>query len=62
MAVILEDRPIETLREEVIDTLIYNYSHGVISNEAFERRLDQAMASQKPSRDSRLSCRSRKKY
>jgi len=46
MAVILEDRPIETLREEVIDTLIYNYSHGVISNEAFERRLDQAMASQ----------------
>ena len=46
MAVILEDRPIETLREEVIDTLIYNYSHGVISSEAFERRLDQAMASQ----------------
>jgi hypothetical protein len=46
MAVILEDRPIETVREEVIDTLIYNYSHGVISSEAFERRLDQAMASQ----------------
>lgn len=46
MAVTLEDRPIETVREEVIDTLIYNYSHGVISNEAFERRLDQAMASQ----------------
>jgi hypothetical protein len=46
MAVILEDRPIENVREEVIDTLIYNYSHGVISNEAFERRLDQAMASQ----------------
>jgi hypothetical protein len=46
MAVILEDRPIESVREEVIDTLIYNYSHGVISNEAFERRLDQAMASQ----------------
>jgi len=45
MAVILEDRPIENLREEVIDTLIYNYSHGVISSEAFERRLDQAMAS-----------------
>lgn len=45
MAVILEDRPIESLREEVIDTLIYNYSHGVISSEAFERRLDQAMAS-----------------
>ena len=46
MAVILEDRPIENVREEVIDTLIYNYSHGVISSEAFERRLDQAMASQ----------------
>jgi len=45
MAAILEDRPIETVREEVIDTLIYNYSHGVISSEAFERRLDQAMAS-----------------
>ena len=46
MSVILEDRPIEKVREEVIDTLIYNYSHGVISSEAFERRLDQAMASQ----------------
>ena len=46
MTVILEDRPIEKVREEVIDTLIYNYSHGVISSEAFERRLDQAMASQ----------------
>lgn len=46
MAVILEDRPIENVREEVIDTLIYNYSHGVISSQAFERRLDQAMASQ----------------
>lgn len=46
MPVKLEDRPIETLREEVIDTLIYNYSHGVISSEAFERRLDQAIESQ----------------
>jgi hypothetical protein len=46
MAVLLEDRPIENIREEVIDKLIYNYSHGVISSEAFERRLDQAMASQ----------------
>ncbi|WP_299072033.1 LiaF domain-containing protein [uncultured Paraglaciecola sp.] len=46
MAVKLEDRPIEQVREEVIDTLIYSYSHGVISNEAFERRLDQAMKSQ----------------
>jgi hypothetical protein len=46
MAVVLEDRPIESVREEVIDTLIYNYSHGVISSEAFERRLDLAMTSQ----------------
>lgn len=46
MTVKLEDRPIETLRQETIDQLIYNYSHGVISNEAFERRLDKAMASQ----------------
>lgn len=40
MPVKLEDRPIETVKEEVIDTLIHNYSHGYISNEAFERRLD----------------------
>jgi len=45
MSVILEDRPIEQVREETIDQLIYNYSHGVISAEAFERRLDQAMNS-----------------
>ncbi|WP_133469342.1 DUF1707 SHOCT-like domain-containing protein [Paraglaciecola marina] len=45
MAVKLEDRPIESIREETIDRLIYNYSHGVISSEAFERRLDAAMAS-----------------
>jgi len=43
MPVTLEDRPIETLRSEVIDQLIMNYSHGEISYEAFERRLDQAM-------------------
>ncbi|RTR30651.1 LiaF domain-containing protein [Shewanella atlantica] len=45
MDVILEDRPIEQVREEVIDQLIVNYSHGVISAEAFERRLDDAMSS-----------------
>ncbi len=45
MPVILEDRPIEQVREETIDQLIHNYSHGVISSEAFERRLDQAMNS-----------------
>jgi hypothetical protein len=46
MPVILEDRPIEQVREETIDQLIHNYSHGVISSEAFERRLDQAMNSE----------------
>ena len=30
----------------MIDQLIYNYSHGVISVEAFERRLDKAMDAQ----------------
>lgn len=40
MPVILEDRPREQVKEEVIDVLVYNYSRGVISNEAFERRLD----------------------
>lgn len=42
MPVKLEDRPIEQVREETIDKLIVNYSHGVISAEAFERRLDEA--------------------
>ena len=46
MTVILEDRPIEQVREETIDQLIFNYSHGIISSEAFERRLDQAMNSE----------------
>lgn len=46
MPVAIEDRPIETVREEVIDQLIMNYSHGKLSYEAFERRLDTAMASQ----------------
>ncbi|WP_417680899.1 LiaF domain-containing protein [Pseudidiomarina aquimaris] len=44
MSVKLEDRPIEQVREETIDKLIVNYSHEVISKEAFERRLDEAMA------------------
>lgn len=42
MTVKLEDRPIEQVREETIDKLIVNYSHGVISADAFERRLDTA--------------------
>lgn len=45
MSVVIEDRPIESVREEVIDQLIMNYSHGKLSYEAFERRLDTAMAS-----------------
>ncbi|TRX55797.1 LiaF domain-containing protein [Thalassomonas sp. M1454] len=48
MEVKLEDRPIEQVREETIDQLIYNYSHLVISAEAFEHRLDQAMQSDNP--------------
>lgn len=43
MPVKLEDRPIETVKEEVIDVLVHNYSHGYISNEAFERRLDNVI-------------------
>lgn len=43
MSVAIKDRPIESVREEVIDQLIMNYSHGEISLEAFESRLDQAM-------------------
>lgn len=45
MPVRLEDRPIEKVREEVIDQLVLNYSHGIISLEAFERRLDVASES-----------------
>ena len=45
MSVKIEDRPTETVREEVIDQLVMNYSHGKLSYEAFERRLDQAMES-----------------
>ncbi len=43
MTVTLTDRPIDTVRSEVIDQLIMNYSHGELSYEAFERRLDTAM-------------------
>jgi len=43
MSVNPEDRPINTLREEVIDQLISNYGHGKLSLEAFERRLEQAL-------------------
>lgn len=43
MTVTLTDRPIDTVRSEVIDQLIMNYSHGELSYQAFERRLDKAM-------------------
>ncbi|MBQ4850594.1 LiaF domain-containing protein [Pseudoalteromonas sp. MMG012] len=44
MPVSASDRPLEKVKEEVIDQLILNYSHGEISADAFERRLDQAYA------------------
>jgi hypothetical protein len=37
------DKPIAKLREETIDQLTLNYSHGELSLEAFERRLDKAL-------------------
>ena len=46
MPVALEDRPTQAVRDEVIDKLIMNYSHGQLSFEAFERRLDVATESQ----------------
>lgn len=46
MSVATQDRPVDTVREEVIDKLIMNYSHGELSLEAFESRLDIAMASE----------------
>ncbi|GAB3019983.1 LiaF domain-containing protein [Bowmanella dokdonensis] len=45
MPVPLQDRPIDNVREEVIDKLIYNYGQGSLSLEAFERRLDIAIQS-----------------
>lgn len=46
MPVPYQDKPIERLREEVIDQLIMNYGHGEISLEAFQRRLDEAYETQ----------------
>ena len=40
------DKPIEQLRQEVIDQLVLNYGHEKLSREAFERRLDQAYEAQ----------------
>lgn len=44
MSVKVEDRPLETVKDEVTDILIHNYSHGFISHEAFERRLDAVIS------------------
>lgn len=49
-----QDRPINVVREEVIDQLIVNYGHEELSLEAFERRLDQALASDDASELSEL--------
>ncbi|WP_395344649.1 DUF1707 and DUF2154 domain-containing protein [Ningiella sp. W23] len=46
MPVKLEDRPIEQVKEEVIDVLVHNYSRGYISADAFERRLDVVIESE----------------
>ncbi|MFD2166193.1 DUF1707 domain-containing protein [Thalassotalea euphylliae] len=46
MPVVIEDRPTQAVRDEVIDQLIMNYSHGRLSYDAFERRLDKAMNSE----------------
>ncbi len=42
MPVTPEDRPLDALREDTIDQLVMNYGHGVLSLDAFQRRLDQA--------------------
>ena len=49
-----QDRPIDVLREQVIDQLIVNYGHEELSLEAFDRRLDQALASDDASELSEL--------
>jgi len=46
MPVASSDRPLDDLREETIDRLIVNYGHGRLSQEALERRLDQALDTQ----------------
>ena len=49
MTVENQDRPIDVIREEVIDQLIVNYGHEALSLEAFERRLDEALATNQAS-------------
>lgn len=43
MPVAIADRPIDTVREEVIDQLVLNYGHDKLSLDAFERRLEEAL-------------------
>lgn len=43
MPVTDQDKPLDALRNEVIDQLVLNYGHGKLSLEAFERRLDRAL-------------------
>lgn len=43
MPVAPNDRPLADVREETIDTLVVNYGRGVLSLDAFERRLDAAL-------------------
>lgn len=42
MPIPARDRPLDQLREEVIEQLVLNYGHDKLSREALERRLDQA--------------------
>ena len=44
MPVTPKDKPIQTLRKDTVDALVMNYGHGQLSLEAFEQRLDEALA------------------
>ena len=46
MPVLPTDRPLATVREETIERLVTNYGRGELSLEAFERRLDEALATE----------------
>ena len=46
MPITPNDRPLVTVREETIDTLVANYGRGMLSLEAFDRRLDIALAAE----------------
>ncbi len=46
MPVLPTDRPLATVRDETIERLVTNYGRGELSLEAFERRLDEALATE----------------